>query len=330
MISVAIPAYKKEYLKEAIDGVLNQTYKDLELIIVDDASPYELNKIVDQFSDSRIKYYRNNTNLGKDSLVNNWNKCLEYAKGDYFVLFSDDDLMDQNFLLRMVELTEKYPENDIFHCRVRVIDNKGKTISYTPTKYEVTSALEFIWHRIKGFGFHYAPEFFVKTKKLRELGGFQKFPLAWCSDDATWIKVALENGLIYSNEALISWRQSDINISSSGSLPKRLEALQSFKVWLDELLNAYQAQNKLELDLLEDTKSNLNKYINNLKFGIILQTAINKRTGLYSIFYNWIKYHRKYNLSFTLVFLKSILSYLKFIFTKKSIKLNRVGSENHA
>ena len=57
--SVTIPAYKARFLKECIESILAQTYKDFELIIVNDASPEDLTSIVKSFNDPRIRYYIN-------------------------------------------------------------------------------------------------------------------------------------------------------------------------------------------------------------------------------------------------------------------------------
>ena len=63
--SVAIPAYKPQFLKEAIESVQAQSFTDWELIIVDDCSPADLRSIVAPFLlDSRISYYRNEKNFG--------------------------------------------------------------------------------------------------------------------------------------------------------------------------------------------------------------------------------------------------------------------------
>jgi len=55
--SVTIPAYKDRYLKETIDSVLAQTYQNYEIVIVNDASPYNLDSIVQQYTDPRIRYF---------------------------------------------------------------------------------------------------------------------------------------------------------------------------------------------------------------------------------------------------------------------------------
>lgn len=87
--SVTVPAYKAQFLAECIDSILAQTYKNFELIIVNDASPQDLDSIVSKYDDQRIRYYKNKVGFGAEHVVGNWNKCLEYATGDYvIVLFS--------------------------------------------------------------------------------------------------------------------------------------------------------------------------------------------------------------------------------------------------
>ena len=99
--TIAIPAYKSEFLKECIDSILNQTLQDFELIIVDDASPYPIKSVVSQFNDPRISYYCNTANTGAINVVDTWNKCLSLAQGEYFCLMGDDDILDKEYLSEM-------------------------------------------------------------------------------------------------------------------------------------------------------------------------------------------------------------------------------------
>lgn len=55
--SIIVPCYKEIFLKECIESILSQTYQDFELILVNDASPYNIKQIVEQFKDDRISYY---------------------------------------------------------------------------------------------------------------------------------------------------------------------------------------------------------------------------------------------------------------------------------
>ena len=72
--SVLMPAFKQRYLYEAINSCLSQYDNELELIIIDDASPEDLKSVVDNFTDDRIKYYRNDKNCG--ALTTGISVCL--------------------------------------------------------------------------------------------------------------------------------------------------------------------------------------------------------------------------------------------------------------
>ena len=76
MISIILPAFKSDYLAATIQCLLNQTYRDYELIIVNDNPGSSIRSIVTNFKDDRIKYYENVENIGGKNLILNWNNCL--------------------------------------------------------------------------------------------------------------------------------------------------------------------------------------------------------------------------------------------------------------
>ena len=99
--SFVLPAYKAKYLTEALDSIVNQTYTDFELIIVNDASPEDIDSIVGSYNDKRIQYYKNLENMGGKDLVAQWNYSISYAKGEYLILASDDDIYSLEYLEKM-------------------------------------------------------------------------------------------------------------------------------------------------------------------------------------------------------------------------------------
>ena len=107
--SVTIPAFKDKYLKETIDSVLAQTYPNYEVVIVNDASPYDLDSIVCQYDDSRIRYFKNEKNCGAKDVVDNWNICLSHAIGEFVMCIGDDDKLTPRCLQDFAELIENIP-----------------------------------------------------------------------------------------------------------------------------------------------------------------------------------------------------------------------------
>ena len=107
-VSVVLPAYKATCLKEAVHSILSQTYRDFELIIVNDASPENVKEVVAKFQDERLAYYENEYNVGGKDVVKQWNDyCLPKTSGEWVVMASDDDRYAPPYLDEIVKLTEK-------------------------------------------------------------------------------------------------------------------------------------------------------------------------------------------------------------------------------
>jgi glycosyltransferase involved in cell wall biosynthesis len=122
-ISVLIPTYNyAHYLDETIQSVLDQTYQDFELIIVDNHSTDNTEELVKNYlRDERVSYYKNPKNLG---LVGNWNQCLVYAKGDYIKLLCADDKIHPEMLGKYVAVMEKYPTVSLITCNKQLFDGQ--------------------------------------------------------------------------------------------------------------------------------------------------------------------------------------------------------------
>ena len=99
-ITIAIPTYKRNHLiKNALDSALNQKkFDNYEVIIVDNDDDFnnkELKKILKEYNNEKISYYKNNKNIG---MFGNWNRCIELAKGEYISILNDDDWLELDFL----------------------------------------------------------------------------------------------------------------------------------------------------------------------------------------------------------------------------------------
>lgn len=231
--SFVLPAYKGRYLCKAIDSILAQNHHGFELVVVDDSSPDHLDEIVSDYKDERIVYHRNATNIGGKDLVAQWNHCLEYAKGDYVILATDDDLYEPNFLSTFVPLIEKYPDVNLFRARILQVDSRNE-IKYIDNCYkEYLSPVEFRYHLMHGMKGG-IPQYIFKRSALVEKGGFVNFPKAWASDDATALMMS-DRGVVNSQEHLVRFRWSDINISGDSKYGlEKFKARLQFSRWLQQ------------------------------------------------------------------------------------------------
>ncbi len=234
--SITIPAYKREYLKECIESVLAQTYTDFEIVIVDDNSPENLKDIVNEFDDERIRYFRNERNCGAVNVVDNWNKCLEYSKGDYIICMGDDDKLLPNCLADYVDLMKKHPGLSVYHGWTERIDEKSQFLKITANRSEYEDMYSLIWHRWSCRNEQYIGDFLFDVATLRRNGGFYKLPLAWASDDITAVIAAKEKGIANTQTLVFQYRTNPYTISSTGNVAIKLQAVLLEKQWYEELL----------------------------------------------------------------------------------------------
>ncbi|MBO0357500.1 glycosyltransferase [Hymenobacter sp. BT186] len=237
--SIGIPAFKSVFLKECIDSILKQDYQYFELIIVDDCSPEPIDKIVSSYSDSRIKYFKNETNIGAEHVVDNWNICLEKSSGDYFILMGDDDKLQHNYLQEFIKLIKQHPGLSVYHCRSKIIDETSKPYSITSINPDYENVYDFILSCIKQHRHQYVSDFVYKTESLKARGGFYKLPLAWASDYlSAWI-ASIENGIAHTNITLFNYRMNRYSITSSNNIriiTLKTKALIQCNEWLQEFL----------------------------------------------------------------------------------------------
>ena len=214
LVTIAIPAYKSAYLSAAIRSALTQDYQNIELIVVDDCSPEDIKSVVSSFKNPRIRYVRNNVNLGSESVANNWNRCLDLAQGEYFVLLCDDDVLHPDMISSMLALAEAHPECGIFHANRTILKKSGELHDddYWPA---VESAEDFINAKFEGKRKHTITEFFYKTDFIRS-ERYAVFPVGYYSDDVTVLKLCMrQRKIISSNKPLVIFRESDIHITGS-------------------------------------------------------------------------------------------------------------------
>ncbi len=140
MISVLLPVYNGEkYLREAIDSILNQTYRDFEFLIINDGSTDKSVEIIQKYNDSRIKLIHNKENMG---LIYTLNKGLDLANGQYIARMDADDISLPNRLKLQVDFMENHSNVGMLSGNVISIDSNSKVISQ---KWWVDNNLPIEW-----------------------------------------------------------------------------------------------------------------------------------------------------------------------------------------
>ncbi|MBI5305983.1 glycosyltransferase family 2 protein [Candidatus Wolfebacteria bacterium] len=118
LVSICIPVYNgTRFIRRALDYCINQTYKNIEIVVADDASIDETAAIVKEYEkkDKRIRYFLNEKNMG---LGRNFLRSFELASGDFVQHLGCDDWLDENYVKEKVELFKKYPDAAFISCGV--------------------------------------------------------------------------------------------------------------------------------------------------------------------------------------------------------------------
>ncbi len=133
LVSVCIPAYNNaDYISETIDCILNQTYKNIELVICDDHSTDKTIEVIQSYSDPRVKLFLNEKNLG---MSGNWNNCLNHCTGEFIKLICADDMLANDALEKEVMALINHPSAVMSESDTQFRDLQGNTKgSYTRYK----------------------------------------------------------------------------------------------------------------------------------------------------------------------------------------------------
>ena len=131
MISVVIPAYNRAgYLQDAVESVLNQTFQDFEIIVVDDSSTDNTKEVIAGYKD-RVRYiFQDNKKQGAAR-----NNGIMHAGGNYIAFLDSDDMWDPNHLEACFNALRHAPEAGLSFSGSYIIDEEGKIISKTKARY---------------------------------------------------------------------------------------------------------------------------------------------------------------------------------------------------
>ncbi len=134
LVSICIPAYNASAtIGDTIQSLLDQVYKNIEIVVVNDCSKDDTEMVVKNFHDPRIKYVNNESNLGLNA---NWQKTILGAKGEYVILLGHDDMLLPSCVERLSGLFERHRHVGMIGFRAKVIPHGNTT--YRPEYGEVT------------------------------------------------------------------------------------------------------------------------------------------------------------------------------------------------
>lgn len=234
-ISIILPSYNgSKFIKESIDSILNQTFNDWELILVNDCSKDDTLEIMKNYEnkDKRIKIINNAKN---QKLPESLNIGFREAKGEYLTWTSDDNIYKYNAIEYMENYLDKNKECDFISCSMDYIDESGnfirEDIKKTQRPYKLALACNI------GACFMYR-----KTIKDK-IGEYDKE--LFCAEDYDyWCRIALNGKIEYSSENLYKYRINSASLTANNieTVNHKSEIIR--KKYIFEFLKVYEIPKK--------------------------------------------------------------------------------------
>ena len=225
MVSVIVPNYNYEqYLTSRIDTILNQTYRDFELILLDDCSTDNSREILESYRDnphvSHIVFNEKNTG----SPFRQWMKGIELARGKYVWIAEADDLAKPEFLEKCVAQLERYDDVSVCYAGSLIIDAEGNVSNRDVNHWGRRKAkkvlcyngMEYVRHNLywKNYIINASGAVFCREKAL-ELKKSPFLEMRYCGDWLFWVEMAMKGNVVEVYENLNYFRHHQAKVTTA-------------------------------------------------------------------------------------------------------------------
>ncbi len=221
LVSICIPTYNgARYLEACLDSALTQTFRDIEVLVVDDQSTDESCQIAQAYAerDKRVRVICNKHNLG---LVWNWNQCVLLSRGEWIKFLFQDDILEPNCVERMLAACE--PDTSMVACKRKIIleddlkDLQEKFLQYIqdndmdkifPGEVRITAErfCKAVLGNLLGNFIGEPTAILLHRSVFSRFGFFNAYLIQMC-DWEYWMRVASHTGLVYIPESLVHFRR---------------------------------------------------------------------------------------------------------------------------
>ncbi len=247
-VSVVMPTYNaREYLREAIESVLNQTFKDFEFLIIDDGSTDDTVEIIKSYRDPRVVLHRRRHR----GLVSALNYGIKVARGEYIARMDADDISEPRRFELQVEFLDGHPDHVLVGTTTQIIDTKGRTVEVAaePLGHEELQR-GLLVRNVLAHG-----SVMMRKEVVRQVGGYD--PKAVHAEDYDlWARISRKGKLAILPLPLFKWRLNPQGISvTKAKVQRRTVERIKERQWQDFLRSG----NSLKVDFGEVWRRRLQK-----------------------------------------------------------------------
>lgn len=206
LVSICIPTYNRAgMIREAIETSLGQSYRNIEVIVVDNNSSDNTEEVVKSYQDPRLRYVKNERNLG---LFGNFNRCIELSRGKYLHILHSDDYIDPDFTACCVAFFQAHPSVVMTSTRARIVGTGSeKEIAGNDTNI-VYRAPEGFRRLLATRSYINCPSVMVLRDIYQEVGPFSlEYP--YSSDFYQWLRISRNHDIGFVSGACVFYRHGE-------------------------------------------------------------------------------------------------------------------------
>jgi glycosyltransferase involved in cell wall biosynthesis len=233
-VSVIVPNYNHaRFLPRRLDSILNQSFDDIEVIILDDASSDNSHDVITSYlADPRVRFYPNKTNSGSPFIQ--WNRGIQLAEGNLVWIAESDDYAEGDFLASLVPLLREQPKLGLVYCQSWRVDSKGHvsdtledwTVDLDLTRWKTSFVNEganecknyLIWKNTVPN----ASAVLLRKDVFLQSGG-APVDMRLCGDWMTWVRMLQISDIAYFPASLNYFRKHDATVRETTHFRKHFD-----------------------------------------------------------------------------------------------------------
>jgi glycosyltransferase involved in cell wall biosynthesis len=211
LVSICLPTYNAvKTVMSTLQSILNQTYHNLEILVVDNASTDNTSSLLGQVNDPRLVIHKNERNIGAEA---NFSRCIELASGEYIAIFHADDLYLPNMVEKQVRAFQDDPAAGAVFTMASLINDRDEIIGESKLPAELRDKRvhhfpQIFFSILESGNFLVTPSCMVRGKLYKELAPFDGDRFGTSADLDMWLRILEKGPIAVLDEKLISYRVS--------------------------------------------------------------------------------------------------------------------------
>jgi len=261
-IGALIPTYNRvRYLELAVTSILNQSYRNIEVIVIDNGSTDGTAAFMSSISDPRVRYVVNENNIG---MIGSINKGISLFSDEveWCTILGDDDLLDKDFIKNLLQAATTSAAKSIVHSHRIFIDKGGNRIREASLPPKEETAFDYIKMRANFKRETYLTGVMFNRKAFFAIKGYPAFETGWSTDDAFIFALSLKDRLYFAQDAVAYIRiheEAESKVFSEG-----MRKLKTFHQFGEYCKKAAQDSGVFDKKQYAEFEISLKKYISAL------------------------------------------------------------------